>query len=47
MRRPMFGTMRDVMATGHMGWVMGGSIVLLAVVLVLGVFALFKYIVLR
>jgi len=43
----MFGAMRDMMATGHMGWVMGGSMLLLAVLLILGVIALFKYIVFR
>jgi len=43
----MFGMMRDTMATGHMGWAMGGGMVLLAVLLILGVFALFKYIVFR
>lgn len=44
---PMFGTMRDMMATGHMGWTMGGGMVLLAVLLILGVIALFKYIAFR
>ena len=43
----MFEAMRDMMATGHMGWAMGGSMALFSVVLILGVIALFKYIVLR
>ena len=43
----MFEMMRDMMATGHMGWAMGGSMVLVAVVLILGVIALFKYIAFR
>jgi hypothetical protein len=43
----MFDAMRDMMATGHMSWAMGGSMVLVAVLLILGVIALFKYIVLR
>lgn len=43
----MFEAMRDMMATGHMGWAMGGSMVLFALLLLLGVVALFKYIVFR
>lgn len=43
----MFDAMRDMMATGHMGWAMGGGMILVSVLLVLGVVALFKYIVLR
>lgn len=39
----MFETMRDMMATGHMG----GSMILVTVLLILGVVALFKYIVSR
>lgn len=43
----MFGMMRDVMAAGHLGLAMGASMLLLAVLLILGVVALFKYIVFR
>lgn len=43
----MFDAMRDMMATGHMGWGMGGSMILVTVLLVLGVVALLKYIVFR
>lgn len=43
----MFGAMRDMMSTGHMGWAMGGSTILLAVLLILGVVALFKYVIFR
>lgn len=43
----MFEAMREMMATGHMGWAMGGGMALFAVVLILGVVALFKYIVFR
>jgi hypothetical protein len=43
----MFDAMRDMMATGHMGWFMGGGMVLLTALLILGVVALFKYVVFR
>jgi hypothetical protein len=43
----MFEMMRDMMATSPVGWVMGVNMALLAVLLILGVFALFKYIVFR
>ena len=43
----MFEAMRDMMATGHMGWGMGGSMILATLLLVLGVVVLFKYIVSR
>ena len=43
----LFEMMRDTMATGHMGWAMGGGMVLLVLLLLLGAVALFKYIVFR
>ena len=41
----MYGMMRDMMATGQMGWAMGVNVGLLAVLLILGVVALFEHIV--
>lgn len=43
----MFGMMRDGFAHGPMDWGMGLGMGLVAVVLVLGAIALFKYIVTR
>jgi hypothetical protein len=43
----MFGTMRDMMTSGHIGWAMGVNMALLAVLLVLGVVALSKDILFR
>ena len=41
----MFEAMRDMMTTGHMGWGMGASMVIVGVLLILGVVALLKYII--
>lgn len=43
----MFGMMRDMVATGHMDWAIRVNVVLLAVLLILGVVALFQCIVFR
>jgi hypothetical protein len=43
----MFGTMHDMMTTGHMTWPMGARMALLGVVLVVAAVALVKYIIIR
>ena len=43
----MFGTMHDMMTTGHVTWPLGVGMAFVAVVLVLAAVALIKYIVVR